>query len=179
MSDRSIILRSLSAAATRGRVQLAARSWPCVLGRCGRRARKREGDGATPLGRLRLIAVLYRADRVAPPRTDLDLQPIRPDDGWCDAPLDRNYNRRIRLAAGPLPYDARFEPLWRDDHVYDILVVLDYNIRPRTRNRGSAIFLHLTRPDRTPTEGCIALCERDLRQLLRLAGRRATIVVAP
>lgn len=167
MGARLFIADGLSAANPHGRLRLGARGWPCLMGHSGRKALKREGDGATPLGRLRALEVLYRADRVARPRTALPVRAIRPGDGWCDAPVDRNYNRRIMLVDGPLPYDASFEALWRADHVYDILIVLDHNIRPRSRGKGSAIFMHLQRDDSRPTEGCIALAERDLRQVLR------------
>lgn len=129
------------------------------------RALKREGDGATPLGTMRLASVLYRRDRLQRPRTALPLRPIRRSDGWCDAPDDRNYNRRVRL-----PYPASAENLWRPDELYDVVVVLDYNVRPRIRHRGSAIFLHLARPDSAPTAGCIALRRPHLLLLLsRLA----------
>lgn len=176
MAD-NLIVSSLSAAATGGRLRLGSRSWPCVLGRSGRRALKREGDGATPLGRMRLLQVLYRADRVKRPQTMLPVRPIDRRDGWCDAPADRNYNRPVRLGDGPLPYDASCEALWRADHAYDLLVVLDYNLRPRRRHKGSAIFLHLMQPDRRPTAGCVALSERDLRQVLRRVGRGAALAV--
>jgi len=126
---------------------------------------KREGDGATPIGAWPLRAVMYRPDRTARPRCALRVSPIRPDDGWCDDPSDRNYNRPVRL-----PYPASHELLWREDHLYDLVVVLGYNDGPRIRGRGSAIFMHLAAPDFAPTAGCIALREPDLRKLLALAG---------
>lgn len=135
--------------------------FPAALGRVGRRALKREGDGAAPLGRFRLLAVLYRADRLRRPRTALPLRRIRPDDGWCDAPDDRNYNRPVRL-----PYPASAETLWREDHLYDVLVVLDVNLSRRARGRGSAVFLHCAAPGLDPTEGCIALARPNLLGLL-------------
>ncbi len=109
--------------------------------------------------------VLYRADRVARPRTLLPVSPIGPNDGWCDDPRDRNYNRPVRL-----PYPAGHEQMWRKDHLYDLVVVLGYNDGPRSRGRGSAIFMHLAAPDFAPTAGCIALREADLRSLLAIAG---------
>lgn len=122
---------------------------------------KREGDEATPVGRWSVREVLYRADRGLPPRTHVAVRAIRKDDGWCDEAADRNYNRRVRH-----PYPASAEHLARVDDLYDLIVVLGYNDRPRIRGRGSAIFMHLARPDRQPTAGCIALSRRDLLHLL-------------
>ena len=144
--------------------------WACALGRGGRQALKREGDGATPIAVWPLRRVLYRADRVARPRTSLPVSLIRPHDGWCDDPRDRNYNCPVRL-----PYPASHERLWRNDHLYDLVVVLGYNDGPRIRGRGSAIFMHLAAPDFTPTAGCIALREADLRKLLAIAGPRTVM----
>jgi len=144
--------------------------WACALGRGGRRAMKREGDGATPIGVWQLRRVLYRADRVARPRTLLPVSVIDPHDGWCDDPRDRNYNCPVRL-----PYPASHEQLWREDHLYDLVIVLGYNDGPRIRGRGSAIFMHLAAPDFGPTAGCIALREADLRKLLALAGSRTVM----
>jgi L,D-peptidoglycan transpeptidase YkuD (ErfK/YbiS/YcfS/YnhG family) len=99
--------------------------------------------------------------------------PIRPDDGWVDAPEDRNYNRAVRH-----PYAASAERMWRADRLYDIVAILDHNARPRVRGGGSAIFMHVARPGYQPTAGCIALSLRDLRLLLARAGRRAIVIVA-
>lgn len=137
----------------------------CVLGRAGIRRDKREGDGATPAGRLAMRAVLYRPDRVRRPRTRLPVHPIAVGDGWCDAAGDRNYNRPVRH-----PYTASAERMWRDDGLYDLVVVLDYNLAPRRRGRGSAIFLHVARPGYAPTEGCVALARSDLERLIAAAG---------
>lgn len=133
----------------------------CALGRGGIRADKREGDGATPPGRLRITRLLYRADRGARPPGALPAEPIAPADGWCDDPAHADYNRQVSL-----PHPARHEELWRRDAVYDVIGVLDWNLSPVRPGRGSAIFLHLARPDFAPTEGCVALQDRALRALL-------------
>jgi len=133
----------------------------CAIGRGGIRVHKEEGDGATPAGTLNLLRVLYRADRLGVPRTTLRKVPIGPDDGWCDDPASSDYNRPIRL-----PHEARHERLWRDDAVYDVLVVLDWNLAPIVRGLGSAIFLHIAARDLAPTEGCVAVSLPDLAQLL-------------
>ena len=135
--------------------------WRCAVGRGGIRADKSEGDGATPRALLPLRRVLYRADRLPPPRCAVPVEPLAPSDGWCDDPADAAYNRPVTL-----PHPARHEEMWRADHVYDIVGVLGWNDAPVARGRGSAIFLHLARPDYAPTEGCIALSLPDLRAAL-------------
>lgn len=135
----------------------------CALGKGGVRpeAEKREGDGATPLGRYPLRRVFYRADRLAAPQTRLPLQALTPQDGWCDDPLDPAYNRFVTLPCG-----ASHEKLWRDDAVYDVIVVLGHNDDPPVPGLGSAIFMHVARPDYSGTEGCVALALPDLLALL-------------
>jgi L,D-peptidoglycan transpeptidase YkuD (ErfK/YbiS/YcfS/YnhG family) len=145
---------------------------PCALGRSGRRVVKREGDGATPIGSFAVREAFYRADRLARPRTALPLRPIGVLDGWCDDPLDRNYNRRVRH-----PYPASAERLWRSDRLYDLVVVLGYNDRPRIAGRGSAIFMHVAGPGFAPTAGCIALRLPDLKRLLEEIPRGAVVTV--
>lgn len=172
MGPSAVRILALSQASRRAAVSLGPLHFRCALGRTGTRSLKREGDGATPIGTWHPINVFYRADRIARPRTALALSAIRATDGWCDAPADRNYNRFVRR-----PYAASAETLWRDDHLYDIVVVLDHNRTPRKRNCGSAIFMHLARPAYKPTEGCIALNRRDLHRLLARLTRRTRIEV--
>lgn len=172
---------------------------PCAIGRSGVTARKREGDGATPRARLDLVAVLWRGDRLGRPRTALPARAIRATDGWCDAPGHGRYNRFVRP-----PFAASHEDLRRADGLYDVVVVLDWNLRPRIDRAGSAIFLHVAgrkaeegaghknAESKTtermvgegkaglfaPTAGCIALPRATLVRLLARLPRRATIVVA-
>ena len=155
-------LRSMSASSTNGRLSISNRVFSCQLGLSGRTASKREGDGATPIGKWPVIDIYYRADRVARPKTLLPINALRPEHGWCDDPMDRNYNRPVIL-----PYPASTESLWRADHAYDLIVVLDYNLARRSMHRGSAIFMHLAHDDQRPTAGCLAFGEKDLRTILR------------
>ena len=115
-----------------------------------------EGDGITPRGVYPIREVFYRADRIAKPDTALPLRAIQKDDGWCDAPADPNYNRLVKL-----PYPASAEHMWRDDHLYDLVAVLGYNDDPVVPGKGSAIFLHLAKPDYAHTHGCVALNTDD------------------
>jgi L,D-peptidoglycan transpeptidase YkuD (ErfK/YbiS/YcfS/YnhG family) len=149
------------ASARQGILAFGPFRWRCALGPAGVRARKREGDGATPRGTFRLLTVHYRADRIARPHTPLPIRQLRSRDGWADAPGDRNYNRSVSL-----PYPASHERMWRDDRLYDVVVSLDHNTRPRIRGHGSCIFLHVAAPGFTPTAGCIALRRADLVKLL-------------
>lgn len=144
----------------------------CAVGRGGRRAKRREGDGITPAGRFAIRQVLYRPDKLRRPRTALPVTAISPGDGWCDKPADRNYNRPVEL-----PYPASHERLWRDDALYDLIVVLGFNDMPRSRGRGSAIFLHLATADYRATAGCIALARADMLRLLTHLSPGDTILI--
>lgn len=135
--------------------------FPCVIGKNGQTAFKREGDGKTPRGIFHPLYVYYRADKIPRPRTVLNITPIQQNMGWCDAREDRNYNRPVSL-----PYAASTESLWRDDDMYDLIIVLDHNQCPRIKGAGSAIFMHIAKKDYSGTEGCIALSKPHLTQLL-------------
>ena len=146
---------------TKGILRAGSLTFPCALGRGGITANKREGDGGTPLGTMRLLGGYFRRDHVAPAAPRLRLKPIGETLGWCEVPGDRNYNRPVRM-----PYAASHERMRRDDTLYDLVIVLDWNIAPRRRNRGSAIFFHLARPGFEPTAGCVAVTERTMQRLL-------------
>lgn len=144
----------------------------CALGRNGITSRKREGDGATPIGTFNALKVYYRADRIARPITRLPIEKITKKHGWCDESNDRNYNKIIEL-----PYPKSHEVLSREDHLYDLMVVLDYNISTRKRGAGSAIFFHLAHHDYRPTEGCIAVNEKVMRRFLLMADSTTKFLV--
>lgn len=150
-----------------GRLQLRV-----ALGRAGIRANKREGDGATPKGRFRLLRLWWRKDRLSRPVTRLPVRPIRPTDGWSEIPEDRNYNRPVRLHAGQTG-----DRLWRDDHLYDLIIEISHNARPRVARHGSAVFIHVARPGFSPTAGCVALTRPALKRLLSHIGPKTHIVV--
>ena len=149
----------------RGTLTSGGRTYDCALGPAGIKADKREGDGATPAGEFALRRVLYRADRGALPETWLEALAIERHDGWCDAPGDPAYNRPVRL-----PYPASAETMWREDGLYDVVVVLGHNDDPVVPGAGSAVFLHCAKPDYAPTEGCVALKKADLLDVLREVG---------
>jgi L,D-peptidoglycan transpeptidase YkuD (ErfK/YbiS/YcfS/YnhG family) len=153
---------------------LAAGAWtlPVALGRGGIKANKREGDGATPRGVFRLKRLWWRAERHPRPATLLPVRRIMPDDGWCEDPRDRRYNRPVKLAPA-----AQADRLARRDALYDFIVELDHNTRPRVAGRGSAVFIHAARPAFAPTAGCVALELKTLQRLLARLSPRTRIVV--
>jgi L,D-peptidoglycan transpeptidase YkuD (ErfK/YbiS/YcfS/YnhG family) len=156
-----LLVRAHAGCRQRGRLLVAGRAVEVTLGRCGIRADKREGDGATPRGIFHPLRVWWRADRGPRPRTLLPLRRIHPQDAWCEDPHDRRYNRPIRLHG-----NTGGDRLWREDGLYDLIVEIDHNARPRIAGRGSAVFIHVARPDRGPTAGCVALRKRELYRLL-------------
>lgn len=144
----------------------------CALGPAGISPRKREGDGATPAGRFGLVHGLVRTDRLSMPRSLVPVSAMRADDGWCDDPGSPAYNRPVRT-----PFRYSHEKLWRDDRLYDVCLVLDFNRRPRRRGGGSAIFIHLAHDDMRPTQGCIAIAPAAMRRLLPRLARGVEVVV--
>ena len=155
-----------------GLLSIGGRVYPCALGRGGISALKREGDGATPMTTMRVVAGYWRSDRHRRPASPLAFRSIRTEDGWCDAPGDRNYNRPVRT-----PYSASHENMLRHDRLYDHVIVLDWNYGRRMRGRGSAIFLHVAKPGLQPTEGCIAVEPRSMRAILPLLTTRTVVRV--
>lgn len=165
-----ITIRKKPGQKARAILSLGSLNIQAAIGRSGRITNKREGDGATPMGSLRLIKGYYRADRVRNLSTALPMRPIRPNMLWCDAPNHASYNRLVSM-----PLAQSHERLFRDDALYDICLVMDWNISSRRRNGGSAIFFHLARPGYLPTEGCIAVKLGDMKRLLRLM-KKSTVV---
>ncbi len=151
---------------SKGLFQAGERVFSCAIGRGGLApaSDKREGDGVSPIGVWPLRRLLYRPDRGPAPATALPVQAITPQDGWCDDPAHRDYNRLVQR-----PFPASHEVLWREDGLYDLVVVPGHNDDPPVAPLGSAIFLHLAKPDYAPTEGCIALSRADLEAVLAQA----------
>ena len=175
--DRGVALRAVrvttqAGGRTRGWLTSGTMQIPVAVGRSGIRADKREGDGATPRGRFHPVRVWWRPDRGRRPRTFLPLRRIGRADAWCENPADRRYNRPIRLADGQAG-----DRLWRADHLYDLVIELDHNVRPRIARRGSAIFVHVARPGLGPTAGCVALPAASLRRLLARISRKTRITI--
>jgi L,D-peptidoglycan transpeptidase YkuD (ErfK/YbiS/YcfS/YnhG family) len=143
-----------------------------VVGAGGVREDKVEGDSATPAGDFPLRRVLFRNDRLVLPKIDLPARPIGEHDGWCDDPVSSSYNRLVHV-----PNEWSHEKLWREDALYDVIVVVGYNDDPPEGEWGSAIFLHLAREDFSPTKGCVALARDAMMELLPLLGRDTRVRV--
>ncbi len=137
----------------------------CAVGRGGIGIKKGEGDGITPIGNWPMRRILYRADKITKPESYLSITTINENDGWCDDPTDINYNQQIKL-----PYDNNhtnrgYEKLWRNDNLYDLIVILGHNDSPIIKGKGSAVFLHIAKDGYLPTEGCVALAIESLLEL--------------
>ncbi|NQV45365.1 MAG: L,D-transpeptidase family protein [Rhodospirillales bacterium] len=159
---------------TPGTLFLAGVPFQCALGPAGIVLDKREGDGGSPVGAFPLRRVLYRPDRLEPPETLLPVYAISDRDGWCDDPTRPEYNQHIIL-----PHVATHERLWRDDHIYDVIVEVGYNDNPPVSGKGSAIFMHVARAEYAPTQGCVALQLDDLLRVLRVCGPAAVLQINP
>ena len=145
---------------------------PVALGRGGILANKREGDGGTPRGTFHPRRLWWRADRFPRPRSFLSMRAITDDDAWCENPNDRHYNRPVRVGR-----DHGGDRLKREDHLYDFIVEIDHNTRPRIAGRGSAVFLHLARDNFGPTAGCVSMTRSAMLRLLARMGPETRIVI--
>jgi L,D-peptidoglycan transpeptidase YkuD (ErfK/YbiS/YcfS/YnhG family) len=172
----NIIVETKSMTAGTGTLKIGPQVFDCTLGRAGviAAADKREGDGKTPLGTFPLRYLLYRADRVPPPETGLKTEILTPQTGWCEDPAHPDYNKKITL-----PHPAAHDLMTREDHLYDCTVVVGYNDAPVVAGRGSAIFMHLARPEFTPTAGCIGLKKEDFLAVLKLCDSSTRITILP
>lgn len=167
-----LLVRRKPGDSRRGWLIAGQHALPVALGRGGIKANKREGDGGTPRGRFRLVRLWWRGERHVRPTTLLPARRIARDDGWCENPSDRHYNQPIKVPTG-----NNADKLKRADTLYDFIVEIDHNTRPRIAGRGSAVFIHVARPRFAPTAGCIALEMGALRRLLARVGPRTKIVV--
>jgi L,D-peptidoglycan transpeptidase YkuD (ErfK/YbiS/YcfS/YnhG family) len=168
----NLTLRTSPGNRRQGWLSAGGRYTKVALGRSGIKANKREGDGTTPAGRYRLVRLWWRADRLPRPRTLLPVRPIRAWDGWCEDPSDRRYNRAITVSPGR-PADR----LWRRDALYDVIIEIDHNQRPRIAGRGSAVFVHVARADLSSTAGCVCLPIKVLRRLIARLGPKTTLTI--
>lgn len=170
IKSTTLLVRPAPGKKSRALIQFGALRVPAAIGRSGRTVLKREGDGATPIASMKLLSGFRRGDRPTHLETPLAIRRIREDMLWCDQPDDANYNRLVRA-----PFGRSHEEMKRKDGLYDICLVLDWNVTARARNRGSAIFFHLIGPGYEPTAGCVAVHPRDMQRLLPFM-RRGTVV---
>ena len=144
----------------------------CALGKAGIKKKKLEGDNITPRGIFKITKIYYRADRIKNIQTSLKKIKIKKNVGWCDDPNSNFYNKEITL-----PTKFSHEKLYRKDNLYDLIVVLNYNMQPIKKNKGSAIFIHIANKFYKKTKGCIALKKEDLIKMLSQIKRTTKIKI--
>ncbi|MBB4009128.1 L,D-transpeptidase family protein [Allorhizobium taibaishanense] len=171
-SLRKIVVRRKPGDKSCAIVQAGPLRFAAAIGRSGITAFKREGDGATPRASMQLLSGYFRADGHPVLRSRLPLLPIHADMLWCDTPSHPAYNRPVKA-----PFSGGHERLQRQDRLYDVCLVMDWNVTSRKRGRGSAIFFHIARPDFGPTEGCVAISPADMRRLLALVSPSTIVTV--
>lgn len=171
-TSSTIVVRPAPGRSSRALVQFGGLTVRAAIGRSGRRALKREGDGATPIAAMKMLYGFTRGDHVRSLATPLSMRRIRKDMLWCDQPENPNYNRLVKA-----PFKPSHEEMMRGDGLYDVCLVLDWNVTSRRRNRGSAIFFHLIKPGYEPTAGCIAVSLADMRRLVRHMRKGTTVRV--
>ena len=175
MSEEDVLIVQVDSAETsRGWATLGAKRWRCTVGEGGVREDKVEGDAATPAGEYPLRRIYFRNDRLVLPKVRLPARPISEHDGWCDDPRSPTYNRLVHV-----PNDWSAERMWREDGLYDLVVVVGYNDDPPEGEWGSAIFLHVAREDYAPTRGCVAFSQADLLELVPLIGPTTKLRILP
>jgi L,D-peptidoglycan transpeptidase YkuD (ErfK/YbiS/YcfS/YnhG family) len=166
-------VRAKAGQRTRGWLVAGPLALPVALGRSGIKANKREGDGGTPRGTFVLRRLWWRADRAPRPCTRLPVRRIGRHDGWCEDPRDRRYNRPVQV-----PEQSTADRLWRADRLYDLIIEISHNTRPRIAGRGSAVFIHVARQEFGPTAGCVALDAKALRRLIERLGPGTRLEIA-
>ena len=146
--------------------------YKCSIGYNGLTKKKSEGDGCTPTGTFKINKILYRPDKINNYKFSLVSEIIEESDGWCDDVDSDLYNQKINF-----PFPQRAEHLYRDDDLYDIICVIDYNLNPIIKGKGSAIFLHVASDDYSPTHGCVAIKKDDLIQIAPYLKKDTTITI--
>ena len=144
----------------------------CALGKSGVGKKKIEGDNITPKGIYKIIKIYYRKDRITKINSAFKLIEIKKNMGWCDDPESKKYNQLINL-----PSKYRHEKLFRNDRIYDLILVLDYNMNPVIKNKGSAIFIHIAKNNYCKTKGCIALKKKDLIEIVSKIKRDTKVII--
>ena len=145
----------------------------CALGKAGIKKKKKEGDNITPEGTFKIIRVYYRRDKIKNISTLIKKKEIKKKIGWCDDPVSSVYNKEIKL-----PSKFSHEKLYRKDNLYDLFLVLNYNIKPIIKNKGSAIFIHITKKNYKKTKGCIALKKKHLIELISKIKKNTKIKIS-
>ena len=145
----------------------------CAIGKRGITSNKIEGDEKTPRGTFTLKSILYRKDRISKIRSNLEKKEIRREMGWCDEISSKHYNKMIKC-----PYNLSAEKLWLKENSYDVIIIINYNLKPVIKKKGSAIFLHIAKKNYTPTKGCIAITKKNIILLASKIDKNSKIIIS-
>ena len=144
----------------------------CAIGKRGIGRKQKEGDQITPRGTFRVKNILYRKDKINYFKSVIKKTPIKKNMGWCDDPKSKDYNKLIKY-----PFNYKSEKLYRSNNIYDIILVLDFNMHPIKKNKGSAIFIHISNNKYNPTQGCIAIKKKELLKLIKFIDKKTKIFI--
>ena len=144
----------------------------CAIGKKGIGKKQKEGDQITPRGTFRIKDILYRKDKINYLRSVIKKTPIKKNMGWCDDPKSKDYNKLIKY-----PFNYKSEKLYRSNNIYDIILVLNFNMHPIKKNKGSAIFIHISNNKYSPTQGCIAIKKKELIKLIKFINKKTKIII--
>ena len=144
----------------------------CAVGKRGITSKKKEGDKKTPKGSFKFVSLFYRKDRIKKIKSNLKKYVIKKNMGWCDDPYSKYYNKLIRF-----PFKFGAEKLYLRKNIYDIILILNFNLNPVVKNKGSAIFLHISSKNYTPTNGCIAVSLKDMKLLLKKINKKTSLTI--
>lgn len=148
-------------------------SFFCIFGKNGVTKNKIEGDWKTPVGTFKIGKIFYRKDKVGEIKTKIESIEIKPNYAWCDDPNKKEYNKMIKI-----PFEGSYENLWRDDEMYDILIVIEYNTNPIIKNKGSAIFIHIAKKEMKHTRGCLAIKREDMFFLIKKIDKNCIVSIS-
>jgi L,D-peptidoglycan transpeptidase YkuD (ErfK/YbiS/YcfS/YnhG family) len=155
-----------------GYLQYKNLKFRCALGRAGIKKKEKEGDNITPQGIFKIIKIYYRSDKIKKIKAFIRTIKIKKNMGWCDDSESEYYNQQINL-----PNKFGYERLYRNDNLYDIILVLNYNTNPTIKRKGSAIFIHVSKNSYKKTKGCIALQKKHLLELIPLIKKNTKIKI--
>jgi L,D-peptidoglycan transpeptidase YkuD (ErfK/YbiS/YcfS/YnhG family) len=144
----------------------------CAIGKRGIKIKKKEGDLITPKGTYNISKLLYRKDRVKNLKSRLKKILINKNMGWCDDPRSKDYNKLIKI-----PFKYNYEKLYIKENIYDIILVLNYNMQPVKKDKGSAIFIHIAKQNFNPTKGCVAIRKKELQVILKMVNARTKVKI--
>ena len=145
----------------------------CAIGKRGIGIKQKEGDLITPKGKFKVNYIMYRKDRIRNLKSKIKIIPIKKDMGWCNDASSHRYNKLVKF---PFKYSA--EQLYRSDNIYDIILVLNYNLDPIRKGKGSAIFIHIAKKNYENTLGCIAVSKKDLKKIIKKINKKTKVYIS-